>query len=89
MSKRTTLLVIITSLLLFGFYYTSTVIGHELIAFALLAAALMTIALVNTVKSLASFNLVRANALGFPNKLSTKFTAKLTPQTPTNILSDK
>ncbi|WP_448554822.1 hypothetical protein [Thalassotalea montiporae] len=81
MSKRTTLLVMITSLLLFGFYYTSTVIGHELIAFALLAAALMTIALVNTVKSLAYFNRVRTNALGL--------TTKLTPQTPSNMLSDK
>ncbi|REL36253.1 hypothetical protein DXX92_13505 [Thalassotalea euphylliae] len=67
----------ITSLLLFGFYYTSTVIGHELIAFALLASALMTIAFVNTVKSLAYFNREHTNALGLNSKL------------PNNMLSDK
>ena len=68
-SKRSIILLMITSLMLYGFYYTSVQIGSELIAFAMLATVLMTMALVTlgkltmADKNRASKSLALADAL--------------------------
>lgn len=68
-SKRSIILLMITSLMLYGFYYTSVQIGGELIAFAMLATVLMTMALVTlgkltmADKNRASKSLALADAL--------------------------
>ncbi|REL27669.1 hypothetical protein DXX93_14630 [Thalassotalea euphylliae] len=59
----------ITSLMLYGFYYTSVQIGSELFAFAMLATVLMTVALITLSKLTITGKNRASKSLALPDAL--------------------